>query len=64
VSRLDCSGHLVGHVLDLLMMVSLPGKESTEAEWRALYERAGLRVVSITVVNARSGESLVEGAAA
>jgi hypothetical protein len=64
VSRLDRSGHLGGHVLDLLMRVSLPGKERTEAEWRVLYERAGLRVVSITVVNARSGESLVEGVAA
>ena len=32
--------------------------------WTALYERAGLRVASITVVNARSGESLVERVAA
>jgi len=46
------------------MMVSLQGKERTEAEWRALYEGAGLRGASITVVNARSGESLVEGVAA
>jgi len=51
-------------LLDMLMMVSLPGKERTEAEWRALYERAGLRVASITVVNPRSGESIVEGIAA
>lgn len=51
-------------LLDMLMMVSLPGKERTEAEWRALYERAGLRVASIIVVNPRSGESLVEGVAA
>jgi SAM-dependent methyltransferase len=51
-------------LLDLLMMVSLPGKERTEAQWRVLYEQAGLRVASITVVNPRSGESIVEGVAA
>ena len=51
-------------LLDMLMMVSLPGKERSEAEWRALYDRAGLRVASITVVNPRSGESLVQGVAA
>jgi len=27
-------------LLDMLMMVSLPGKERTEAEWRALYAAA------------------------
>jgi len=51
-------------LLDMLMMVSLPGKERTEVEWRALYEQAGLRVASIIVVNPRSGESLVEGVTA
>jgi hypothetical protein len=48
-------------LLDMLMMVSLPGKERTEAEWRALYADAGLAVASITVINPRSGESLIEG---
>jgi hypothetical protein len=48
-------------LLDMLMMVSLPGKERTEAEWRALYDAAGLAVTSITVVNPRSGESIIEG---
>ena len=48
-------------LLDMLMMVSLPGKERTEAEWRALYHAAGLAVTSIAVVNPRSGESLIEG---
>jgi hypothetical protein len=50
-------------LLDMLMMVSLPGKERTEAEWRALYEAAGLRLASITPINPRSGESVVEGVA-
>ena len=48
-------------LLDILMMVSLPGKERTEAEWRALYDEAGLAVTSITVINPQSGESLIEG---
>jgi O-methyltransferase domain/Dimerisation domain len=50
--------------LDMLMMVSLPGKERTESEWRSLYARAGLRVASITLVNPRSGESIIEGVTA
>jgi len=48
-------------LLDMLMMVSLPGKERTEAEWRALYEAAGLRLTSITLINPRSGESIIQG---
>lgn len=48
-------------LLDMLMMVSLPGKERTEAEWRALYDEAGLEVASMTLINPRSGESLIEG---
>jgi hypothetical protein len=48
-------------LLDMLMMVSLPGKERTETEWRALYAAAGLAVTSITPINPRSGESLIEG---
>jgi hypothetical protein len=56
-----CSGT---KFLDMLMMVSLPGKERTEAEWRSLYERAGLRVTSIGAINPRSGESLIEGVTA
>ncbi len=55
-----CSG---AKLLDMLMMVSLPGKERTEAEWRALYTAAGLRVASVTRINPRSGESIVEGVA-
>jgi hypothetical protein len=51
-------------LLDMLMLVSLPGKERTEAEWRALYERAKLRVTSITALNPRSAECIVEGVAA
>jgi hypothetical protein len=42
-------------------MVSGPGKERTEPEWRALYADAGLALTSITPINPRSGESLIEG---
>ena len=48
-------------LLDMLMMVSLPGKERTEAEWRALYDAAGLRVERIVPINPRSAESIIEG---
>lgn len=48
-------------LLDMLMMVLLPGKERTEAEWRALYAAAGLRVTSITPINPRSVECIIEG---
>ena len=54
----SCSG---AKLLDMLMMVSLPGRERTEAEWRSLYERAGLAVTAIVPVNPRSGESIIEG---
>jgi hypothetical protein len=48
-------------LLDMLMMVLLPGKERTESEWRALYAGAGLRVTAITPINPRSVECLIEG---
>ena len=48
-------------LLDMLMMLSLPGKERTEAEWHALYAAAGLRVASITSIHPRSVESIIEG---
>jgi hypothetical protein len=51
-------------LLDMLMLVSPPGKERTEAEWRALFERAGLRVASLTAINPRSADCVVEGVAA
>ena len=48
-------------LLDMLMMLCLPGKERTEAEWHALYGAAGLRVASITPIHPRSVESVIEG---
>jgi SAM-dependent methyltransferase len=49
--------------LDMLMMLSLPGKERTEAEWRALYADAGLRLTAIVPINPRSVECIIEGRA-
>jgi hypothetical protein len=48
-------------LLDMLMMVSLPGKERTEAEWRTLYDAAGLQIRRIISLNPRSGESIIDG---
>lgn len=50
-------------LLDMLMMVSLPGRERTAAEWRRLFDAAGLALASITPINPRSGESVIEGVA-
>jgi len=46
-------------LLDLHMMVSLPGKERTESEWRELYRSAGLELTRI--VTAPRGASALEG---
>jgi hypothetical protein len=48
-------------LLDLLMMLGPGGKERTEAEWRALYAAAGLRVTAIAPIHPRSVEHLIEG---
>src|SRR5262245_8540968 len=48
-------------LLDMLMMLSLPGKERPEAEWRALYAAAGLRLTAIVPTNPRSVECIIEG---
>jgi hypothetical protein len=39
-----------------------PGRERTEAEWRKLYDEAGLEVVSIVPLYDNFGTSIVEGA--
>jgi hypothetical protein len=44
------------------MMVFIPGKERTEAEWHSLYDAAGLEVTAVTPLNDNFGTSIVEGA--
>jgi hypothetical protein len=45
--------------MDLMMMLTLPGRERTQAEWNALFEEAGLRPVSVTRLD-DNGMSLIE----
>ncbi len=47
--------------LDIDMMVFIPGKERTAAQWRALYAAAGFRVESITPLIDNFGASIVQG---
>lgn len=48
-------------LLDMNMLVCLPGKERTLDEWTALYEQAGLRIASTKRLNDNFGTSIVEG---
>ena len=48
-------------LLDIDMMVFIPGKERTEAQWRSLYERAGFSIASITPLDDNFGTSIVQG---
>ena len=47
--------------LDVNIMLFIPGRERTEAEWRQLYDKAGLEVVSIVPLKDNFGTSIVEG---
>jgi len=47
--------------LDVNIMVFIPGKERTEAQWRSIYNDAGLEVVSLVPLNDNFGTSIVEG---
>jgi ubiquinone/menaquinone biosynthesis C-methylase UbiE len=57
----DTSG-TAGKLLDVDMMVFIPGKERTKAQWEALYNAAGFRVTSIIPLQDNFGTSIVEGA--
>jgi ubiquinone/menaquinone biosynthesis C-methylase UbiE len=48
-------------LLDLTMLVTIPGKERTQAQWEALYQQSGLRITSITPLQDNFGTSIVEG---
>lgn len=47
--------------LDLHMLVSIPGKERTLAEWKDLYKQAGLKIGKIIPLHDNFGTSIVEG---
>jgi SAM-dependent methyltransferase len=48
-------------LLDLLMLVSLPGRERTEAEWCTLFAAAGLALESMTRLTPPSVEYVIVG---
>jgi len=50
-----------GKLLDVNMMLVLPGKERTRAEWEALYQKAGLEVHAIIPIPDTFGTCIVEG---
>jgi hypothetical protein len=50
-------------LMDLNMLVHIPGRERTIEQWTDLYTRAGLRVASVTPLHDNFGTSVVEGTA-
>ena len=56
----DASG-TPAKLLDLNMLVFIPGKERTLEQWEALYEAAGFKITSTTPLNDNFGTSIVEG---
>jgi hypothetical protein len=48
-------------LLDINMLLFIPGKERTEAQWSELYRAAGLEVRSVTSIHDNFGTSIVEG---
>jgi len=56
----DTTG-MAGKLLDIDMMVFLPGKERTLAQWEHLYDDAGFRVTRVVPLHDHFGISIVEG---
>jgi len=48
-------------LLDLLMLIFIPGKERTRDQWTQLYSAAGFEIRSITPIHDNFGTSIVEG---
>jgi hypothetical protein len=48
-------------LLDLNMMLVLPGKERTKAQWEGLYEKAGLELRRIIPIMDSVSTSIIEG---
>ncbi|MEK7793237.1 MAG: methyltransferase, partial [Candidatus Hydrogenedentota bacterium] len=55
------SGFAPAKFLDLNMLVSIPGKERTLAEWKVLYDAAGLKVTNVFPLHDNFGTSIIEG---
>lgn len=48
-------------LLDINMLLFIPGRERTEAQWNELYRAAGLEIRSVTSIDDNFGTSIVEG---
>ena len=48
-------------LLDINMLVFMPGMERTEEQWSHLYRAAGLQIQSLTPIHDNFGTSIVEG---
>jgi len=48
-------------LMDVNMLVFIPGKERTLEQWEALYESAGFKITSTTPLHDNFGTSIVEG---
>ncbi len=48
-------------LLDLDMMVFVPGKERTEAQWRSLFGNSGFKLQSMTPIHDNFGTSILTG---
>jgi hypothetical protein len=52
---------LSAKLLDVNMMVLIPGKERTRKQWDAVYDAAGLRIERVTSIQDNFGTSIIEG---
>ena len=55
------TGGTAAKFLDIDMLVFIPGKERTRAQWDALYDAAGFKISSVTPLQDNFGTSIVEG---
>lgn len=55
------TGGTPAKLLDILMMLSISGKERTKAEWTELFCAAGFQISKFTPLNDNFGTSIVEG---
>lgn len=61
LAPLGDTGGLPAKLLDLNMLVSIPGEERTQARWESLYAAAGLEIESITPLGDPFGTSIIVG---
>ena len=52
---------LPAKLLDVNMLVLIPGKERTHKQWEAIYQAAGLRIHRVTSIQDNFGTSIIEG---